>query len=307
MPRRTIKKRRSVKRRKYSGRTKSLRGGNSSRTAPPKLLHSNPDSNCKVFLCANKSAPTLLLLLSSLERNGFSYEVLGYEKPWGGLWDKMTYYRDATASHTSHETLLIFIDGFDVICIKDSKTLFDRWNTARPRTMPILYSSEQICVGNCLKATFDWYKYHATSLPAPYSSLGTKSKYTNATNHVKSLNNAGHALKAELNIFPNSGFILGTKEYTKTLFHELLTNPKYNGNKDDQVASGEYIRYNPTLCDIDIESMFCRTLYIDRVVEGIEPVPDCSKEDTACFLHFPGSGTSNYKDELVSVFTSICK
>ena len=292
MPKRITRKKRNQKRHKRSRRRTSHRGGNTSGiTEPFKTLHTNPASKCKVFLCANKQAPTLTLLLSSLERNGYSYEVLGYNQPWTNLFDKIKYYEQATNSHTGPEEVLIYIDAFDIICIKDSATLYDRW-LKRPRTMQIMYSSENNCFGNCSKKRLlEWYDVHQESLPPPYN-LGSEELKKQITVHQHSDN----PITSELNLFANSGCILGTRTDVQWLFQELMKLPEKH---DDQFQALEFLADHLDKYDIDVERQFAHTFFTLKSGD----LPKSSDPTAACFLHFPGNRTDEQKAALAFLFS----
>jgi hypothetical protein len=258
---------------------------------PFKTLHTNPTSKCKVFLCANKQAPTLTLLLSSLERNGYSYEVLGYNQPWTNLFDKIKYYEQATISHTGPEEVLIYIDAFDVISIKDSTTLYDRW-LKRPRAMQIVYSSENNCFGNCSKKRLlEWYDVHKELLPPPYN-LGSEELKKHITIHQHSDN----PITSELNLFANSGCILGTHTDLQWLFQELMKLPeKY----DDQIQAIDFLSDHLDKYDIDVERNFFQTF----VTMDTQQLPKSSDPTAACFLHFPGNRSDEQKAALAKLFS----
>jgi len=271
------------------------RGGNPlGKTEPFNPLHTNPTSKCKVFLCANKQVPTLILLLSSLKRLGYSYEVLGYDKPWNNLFDKLKYYEQATTSHTGPEELLIYIDAFDVICIKDSASLYERWSK-RTRPMKILYSSEPVCFGNCSKKKLlEWYDVHKHSLSPPYNT-GSEELKKQIVIHTE-YDPKDPPIKSKLYLFPNSGCIVGYRNDLQPLFQELLKQPQII---DDQYTTTEYLNDHPEIYDIDVECQFSHTLN----TLNPEELPKSSDPVAACFLHFPGNRSEEQKAALAKLFS----
>ena len=297
MPHKKTKHGRRSKKRRVTHRTKrrSLRhsGGN-----PLKTVHENADSKIKVFMCASKTSPTLELLLRSLERHGYSYEVLGFGKPWNNLGDKLKYYEEGSRNHletNGKEELLIMIDAYDIICIKDSQYVYNAWLN-RPRKMPVLYSSEQNCMGNCFQGNLlKWFDVYQDVLPPPYNVGSERLKNESITIHYE-WPDVNKPIKSKMNLFFNTGFIMGKASDIASLMKEILTVPY---EIDDQYTTGIYLNNDHyDLYDIDIESTFSNT------VLPFEPenLPDKNAPGQAAFIHFPGNRSEEAKAQLAEAF-----
>lgn len=257
-------RRRGLSRRRSTHRRRIQRGGAS-------IVHTNPTSPFKVFMCANKSKPTLEALMKSLEDHGFSYEVLAYRMPWENLRAKVEWYlkgAEAYEKAAGPDALAIFVDGFDVICIQDASVMLEKYK-ARKRNMPILFSAEEYCLGNCNKGVVQWYDYHKIR-------GGSKAVLAK----VEKINGETGDLAAKEPTFMNTGFLVGPVGEIRSLYKGILETPYVI---DDQYTAGEYVQKHFDKIDLDLEEQFIRTK-----ISVLDKKPDEGTKEGPVFLHFPG-------------------
>jgi hypothetical protein len=262
-------------------KTQKQRGGN----APFELVHKVPSSQIKVFTNADKSQPTLEAMIAALTRHNYSYEVLGYGKPWHGFQTRMENYEEALNRNmleSGPEALCIFVDGFDAICIKDSDKQLAAYK-AKPRPMPVVFGAEICCLDNCDKNSLKWYDYHK---------LKNGSEAIKATLKEMFPPNKDYLLSPEA-VFANAGFIMGTTEGLL----DLLKGMRASGNLDDQLAAGHYIANNPDKVDIDLEEKLVRNKISNR-----DKLPDEGTPEGPGFLHYPGMRSEEDKQKLLEKY-----
>lgn len=244
------------------------------------LSYSAPnDSGLKVFTSSDRMKPTLEALLTSLKQHNYSYEVLGFGKPWKGFETKIENYLEGMkryAAEKGPDALAIFIDAFDVLCIKDSDKLLDVYK-ARQRSMPVVFGAEVVCFKNCYKDVLDWYTTH--------SLLGGRS-----------------AVEADLKpeegsplwkkpIFMNTGFIIGPVATLQQMFTEISETPY---EEDDQYTAGKWAMNHLTEIDLDIEESMIR-----NKVGNHEKLSDEDGIKGPAFLHFPGSRSPEQQKQVL--------
>jgi hypothetical protein len=213
--------------------------------------------------------PTLEKLLASLKKHKYSYEVLGFEKPWSGLHTKQTNYLEGMRRYKEEkgpDALAIFIDGYDVICIKDSDKLLEAYK-AKKRKMPVVFSVEIICLFNCNKGVLQWYDTHSV--------LGGKAAIESK------LENIGNGLKSKDSVFLNTGFIMGPIGALEAIYSGIS---QTDFEVDDQYTAGKYLMNNLDKFDLDIEEALVRNKVSPR-----EKLDDENGITGPAFLHFPGT------------------
>jgi hypothetical protein len=277
---------------KKSSKRKTQKGGNAPAPAPAPapaapfpLVVNDPTSQIKVFTNADKSQATLEAMIAALKRHKFSYEVLGYAKPWHGFHTRMENYEEAlnrNMTESGPDSLCIFVDGFDAICIKDSEAVLAAYK-AKPRKMPIVFGAEICCLDNCDKNTLSWYDHH--KLKGGSAPLREKLEEMFPPNK--------EFLVSKEDIFPNAGFIMGP---TGALL-DLLKGMRASGNFDDQLAAGHYIAKNPDKVDLDLEAKIVRNKVRNR-----EKLPDEGTPDGPGFLHYPGMRSEADKQKLLALY-----
>lgn len=257
-------RRQKHKRRRLRRKTRKQRGGN------PELTYTDPnDSGLKVFTTCDHMEPQLQALLDSLKKHKYSYEVLGFGKPWNGLQTKQVNYLEGMRRYKEEkgpDALAIFVDGYDVICIKDSDKLLATYK-ARQRKMPVVFGSEIVCIFNCNKDVLKWYDAH--------SMLGGKEAIT------AKLQDIGNGVKSERPVFLNTGFIMGPIGAIETIYTGISETPF---EVDDQYTAGKYLVNNLDKFDLDVEEALVRNKLQTR-----DKLPDEDGVGGPAFLHFPGT------------------
>ena len=280
---------RPTRRKAKSSKRKTQKGGVASAAAVPEapfpLIVKEPTSHIKVFTNADKSQPTLEAMIAALTRHKFSYEVLGYGKPWHGFHTRMENYEEAlnrNMTESGPDSLCIFVDGFDAICIKDSEAVLAAYK-AKPRPMPVVFGAETCCLDNCDKNSLSWYDHHKIK--------GGSAPLKEALEQLFPPNT--ELLISKEDIFPNAGFIMGP---TAALL-DLLKGMRASGIFDDQLAAGQYISKNPDKVDIDLEAKIVRNKIKNR-----EKLPDEGTPDGPGFLHYPGMRGEADKQNLLELY-----
>jgi len=261
-----VRPRRSKRSKRSKRRTRRQRGGSNSY---------DTESNVKVFTSADKMKPTLSALMDSLKEHKYSYEILGMGKPWKGFKTKMENYLEGINRYIAAkgpEAMAIFIDAFDVLCIKDSDKVLATY-MARPRKMPIVVAAEIICFysANCSMDALTWFDHNKI----PGGSQAIKDgliKPEPSRDYYKSAKPA----------FLNSGFIMGPAGELQALFKGMMD----SGDTDDQIAVINYMKGHMDKFDINIEETLIRTK-----LETREKLPDEDGEQGPGFVHFPGTRT----------------
>jgi hypothetical protein len=230
--------------------------------------------------------PTLEALLHSLKRHKYSYEVLGFGKPWKGFETKIENYMDGIERYTAEkgsEALAIFVDAFDVLCIKDSDKLLQTYR-AKPRAMPVVFGGEIACFNNCHKDVMNWYTTHSV--------LGGRAEIEKTLRPV----NGGKDYLSTKPVFMNTGFIMGPIGKLKEIFTEISKVPY---EEDDQYTAGKWAIENLDRFDINIEEDMIRNKLIPR-----EKLPDEDGTQGPAFVHFPGSRTKEQQRENITRYSS---
>ena len=247
------------------------------------LVYECKDSQIKVFVSADRMEPTLEALLKSLKKHKYSYEVLGFGKPWKGFRTKMENYLDGINRYK--EGLAIFVDAFDVLCIKDSDKLLKSY-TAKSRPMPVIVGTEIICFyeDNCSMDALNWYNVNniqggRAAIEATLIRPQPERAYYEAPKPV----------------FTNSGFIMGPAQELRTLFQSMMD----SGDTDDQIAVIHYMAKAPDKIDLDIEEALIRNKLKPRT-----RLPDENGEEGPGFIHFPGTRTKEEQKKNVAEYYS---
>ena len=221
--------------------------------------------------------PTLDALLSSLKLHKYSYEVLGMGKPWKGFKTKMENYLDGINRYITEkgpDALAVFIDAFDVFCIKDAKKQADAYR-AKPRKMPIVVGVEIVCIytSNCSMNALKWYD--SNNIP------GGSEKVKAALFEPEKGKDIGYSYyESPTPVFVNSGFIMGPAIELQAMFQSMVD----SGDDDDQLAVINYLDKFPDRIDLDIEEALARNKIKPRT-----RLPDEDGEKGPGFVHFPGT------------------
>jgi len=244
------------------------------------------DSGLKVFTSSDRKEATLDALLSSLKAHKYSYEVLGFGKPWKGFQTKIENYLEGMKRYSElkgDDALAIFVDAFDVICIKDSDKLLKTYKE-KPRKMPVVFGGEIACFNNCYKDVINWYDTHSV--------LGGRAAVEAPLKPV----NSGKGYMAEQPVFMNTGFIMGPVSELKKMFVEISQTPF---DEDDQYTAGKWAALNLDRFDINLEETMIRNKVIPR-----DKLPDEDGEQGPAFLHFPGSRAPEQQKENLERYAS---
>jgi hypothetical protein len=239
----------------------------------------------KVFTSSDKMKPTLEALMESLKKHKYSYEVLGMGKPWKGFKTKMENYLEGInrfIAAKGPDAMAIFVDAFDVFCIKDADKVLDSYK-AKPRPMPIVVATEIICFynENCSMDALDWYDQNKI----PGGSQAIKDALTQPEPRPY--------YKSPKPVFLNSGFIMGPANELQALFQGMMD----SGDTDDQIAVINYMKNHMDKIDFDIEEAMIRV--------KLEPRTKSDDEDGTRgpgFLHYPGSRTDDEQKQTLQYY-----
>ena len=264
--------------RKRKTRRRRQRGG-------AELSYSAPnDSGLKVFTSSDKMKPTLEALLNSLKKHKYSYEVLGFGKPWKGFETKLENYVEGMTRYAKEkgpDALAIFVDAFDVLCIKDSDKLLEAYKS-RPRSMPVVFGAEVVCFQNCYKDILNWYDTHSV--------LGGRKGI-----EAELKPDAGSPLWKKP-VFMNTGFIMGPVATLQKMFEEI---GKTEFEEDDQYTAGKWAIHHLGEFDLDGEESMIR-----NKVGNHEKLPDEDGMKGPAFLHFPGSRSPEQQEQLLGRYAA---
>ena len=233
------------------------------------------NSKIKVLTYATDMKPTLGILLETLKKNNYSYEVVGWGKPWTGFRNRMIEYLAAVKSYkekAGEDKLVVVIDGYDCLSIKDSESTYERYMKRERHYIPVMFGAEIICLGNCNKQIEDWYEYHEL-----YGGKEGIRKMTKAM---------GDMLVSVKPVFLNAGMLIGPAGHLEKMYTGML-DLKID---DDQVAAGTYAVNNMDDIDLDIEEAIFRNKPGDKRENYIL---NEGKPEGPSFLHFPGHGGDN--------------
>jgi len=247
------------------------------------LIYDCSGAQIKVFVSADRMEPTLDALLTSLKKHNYSYEVLGFGKPWKGFKTKMENYLDGINRY--NDGLAIFVDAFDVLCIKDSDKLLQTYK-ARSRQMPVVVGTEIICFyeDNCSMDALNWFEVN--KMPG-----GRKAVEATLTKPEPQR----PYYEAPKSVFTNSGFIMGPAQELKAMFQSMMD----SGDTDDQIAVIHYMTKAPDKIDLDIEEAMIRNKLKPRT-----KLPDEDGQKGPGFVHFPGTRTKEEQAKNVKEYYS---
>lgn len=252
--------------------------------AAPPLRNEDSTVPMKVFIYADKWKPTAIALANSLKKHKYSYEVLGLGKPWGGWIERTKVYLAAIQAYKGEkggEAVALFLDAYDIICIKDSETFFASYE-ARKRLMPVIFGAERNCHASmCNKNILEWYDYNEIE--------GGKAAVELQINTYGD----GDGLWSQRPVFTNNGTIMGTADGLEFLFTEILN----TGIEDDQVAAGKVIEANLDKFDIDFEEALFRNKFRE-----LDKLPDENGVTGPGFLHFHAMRSDEQQAEVLRRF-----
>jgi hypothetical protein len=247
------------------------------------LVYDCSGAKIKVFVSADRMEPTLDALLSSLKKHKYSYEVLGFGKPWKGFKTKMENYLDGINRY--NDGMAIFVDAFDVLCIKDSDKVLQTY-TSRSRKMPVVVGAEIICFyeDNCSMDALNWFEVN--NMP------GGRAAVESALTKPEPERPYYESPKP---VFTNSGFIMGPAQELKTMFQSMMD----SGDTDDQIAVIHYMTKAPDKIDLDIEEAMIRNKLKPRT-----KLADEDGQKGPGFVHFPGTRTKEEQKRNVTEYYS---
>jgi hypothetical protein len=247
----------------------------------------NEDSTVpmKVFMYADKWKPTAIALANSLKKHKYSYEVLGLGKPWGGWIERTKVYLAAIQAYKAEkggEAVALFLDAYDIICIKDSDIFFASYE-GRARSMPVIFGAERNCNASmCNKRILEWYDYNEVE--------GGKAA---VERQINTYGDGGEHLWSQRPVFTNNGTMMGTADGLEFLFTEILK----TGIADDQVAAGKVIEANLDKFDIDVEEALFRNKFRE-----LDKLPDEDGVSGPGFLHFHAMRSDEQQEEVLRRF-----
>jgi hypothetical protein len=269
---------------RYRRRNKKRKTRRRKQRGGAELIYSEPNAAIKVFTSSDKMKPTLETLLASLKKHKYSYEVLGFGKPWKGFETKIENYLEGMTRYAKEkgpDALAIFIDAFDVICIKDSDKLLATYK-AKPRPMPVVFGAEVVCFKNCYKDILNWYDTHSV---------------LNGRAAIEAdLKPASNSPLWKKPVFMNTGFIMGPVAQLQQMFTEIAQTPF---EEDDQYTAGKWAVNHLDQFDLDGEESMIR-----NKVGNHEKLADEDGEEGPAFLHFPGSRAPEQQEELLKRYAA---
>ena len=252
------------------------------------LVYNDNTTPIKVFLYADKIKPTAKALIQSLQRHKYSYEVLGVGKPWEGWVARAKEYVSATQRYKAEkggDAIMMFVDAYDVICIKDSDKFYKSY-MEHDRDMPVIFGAERNCHSEmCNKDILKWYDYNKIK--------GGKAAIDSQMNRWG--DNNEHLWSRTKSVFTNNGTIMGTADGLEFLFTEIIKTKI----PDDQVAGGHVLVANMDKFDIDFEEKFFRNRFRE-----LEKRPDEGTDRGPGFLHFHAMKTDEQQAEVLRRFQS---
>jgi hypothetical protein len=252
------------------------------------LTHIDNTTPIKVFLYADKIKPTAKALMQSLRNHKYSYEVLGMGKPWEGWVARAKEYVSAAQRYKGEKggkAIMMFVDAYDVICIKDSDKFYQSY-MEHDRDMPVIFGAEKNChTEMCNKKILNWYDYNKieggkAAIDAQINTWG---------------DNNQHLWSRTKPAFTNNGTIMGTADGMEFLFTEIIK----TGIPDDQVAGGHVVVANLDKFDIDFEEKFFRNRFRE-----LEKLQDEGTDSGPGFLHFHAMKTDAQQAEVLQRFQS---
>lgn len=253
---------------------------------PPPSQNEDSTVPMKVFMYADKWKPTAIALANSLKKHKYSYEVLGLGKPWGGWIERAKAYLAAIQAYKAEkggEAVALFLDAYDIICIKDSDTFFASYE-ARKRSMPVIFGAERNCHSSmCNKKILEWYDFNEieggkAAVDAGMNTWGEGGEHLWSTGRP---------------VFTNNGTMMGTADGLEFLFTEILK----TGIEDDQVAAGKVIEANLDKFDIDFEEALFRNKFRE-----LDKLPDEDGVSGPGFLHFHAMRSEEQQAEVLRRF-----
>ena len=231
------------------------------------------EASIHVVLAANEMRPTLEALIRSLAKHGYSHDVYGLGQPWQGFPTKMKLYLEGIKKvrETKGDAALItLLDAFDTFAIRPASVAAAAY-LAKPRRMPILFSAEVVCGGNCREGVLDWYDYHKVK--------GGTAAVKAAIDPSKPPSH-GYLLFSNPTVL-NSGMIMGPAADMEAMLTEMIA----SGEPDDQLAAGDYFINHMDKVDLDVEEKVFRNKIMNHAKL---PDEDASHLQGPAFIHFPG-------------------
>lgn len=203
-----------------------------------------------VVTFANKNNAGFINFQKSFERfRGWDLHIIGKKVAWKGWITRMTHYRDY-ARKTDPNEILVFLDAFDVVCIRDSDNFEKNFQDANKK---YVFGCERVCntMATCKKPV-RWQK----------------------VNHV-------------YNFFVNGGCIIARAKDIAYMWEWCIQNKH---TKDDQVALGYFMDAHPHDIVLDTRHTFIFNDLFGKSDLSIQDNKIMWDEQRlhAYFIHFPG-------------------
>jgi len=226
---------------------------------------------------------TLVQLLASLKDKHYSYEVVGYGKPWAGFRNRVNEYLSAVKRYKEEkgdDAIVVMLDGYDCICMRHSDSVYDSF-VQRPRNhIPVLFGVEVACMENCYADILKWYTH--------YSIYGGESEIKKTFSDIGNGN-----IVSKKSVFLNGGMLMGRAGAIDELYTGMLA----LNIEDDQICAGKYTVDHMNDVDLDVEEVIFR----NKLLERRPKLDDENGVTGPAFLHFPGYGAL---DSLVDTMKS---
>lgn len=206
----------------------------------------------KIVSFANKNSSGLVNFKNSVRRyKGWELEIVGMGMKWEGWITRMETYRKIAQNERDPERLLVFIDGFDVICLRDSHGFLEHFHSTRKK---FVFGSETTCL--------EWINCH-------------KPKNWQKKNQI-------------WGDYVNGGCVISKAKDAAFLWGWCI---EQGHTRDDQVALAHFMDRYPEDVMLDTDSTFVHndnfgTRTPITIVDNKLSIQDSSKNPY--FIHFPG-------------------
>jgi hypothetical protein len=214
-----------------------------------------------ILTVANKSKYYYPYLVDSVKRNNNSLITLGFNEEWGGFNTKFKLMNEALKEIDEND-IVCFVDGFDVICVRDLNKLTDAFLKIKEREGCTIVAGHDYIIKNVFRSIIESLYF---------------TKTFNST-------------------VINSGTYIGYVKDIKTFLSFVLSQDD-DELADDQILMNTYSKLHPKEIYIDINVELFFTAY--KPLESIKKFTKIKNNIVYCnnnkpfFIHAAGSGYMN--------------
>lgn len=208
-----------------------------------------------VILVATEYRIPLHNLIQNLKKQGYSYLITQYKKPWKGWKTKWEGFIEASQNiiqEYGEDTTCVAMDAYDTAILRPAEDFikeYDMFHIQNP-SCKLLCGLEHICnPKNCGYIESYWEQNNINSLIL-------QKKYVNA------------------------GCVIGKAKHLLEVYKWIISN---STEKDDQKALANYVNLHPSFVKLDMGSHFIKN---KKFLEPLSPSEMQSRG--AFFLHYPG-------------------